>query len=203
MSTRTLTAVVAAAAACVGLFGYAVADSASSRPPSVSGELGGSGGSHHRDDGLVGVADGVVAPGTTVFATHTPAITKLDPALLNAIREAATDASSEGIVFYVDSGWRSRSYQRQLFRDAVSKYGSVAEAERWVAPPGTSAHESGHAVDIGHSDAAAWLAAHGAAYGLCQIYRNESWHFELRSNAARAGCPPMYADASDDPRTQR
>ena len=28
--------------------------------------------------------------------------------------------------------------------------------------------------------ATAWLARRGAGYGLCQVYRNELWHFELR-----------------------
>ena len=35
----------------------------------------------------------------------------------------------------VNSGWRSPEYQDQLLRDAVSKYGSEAEAARWVATP--------------------------------------------------------------------
>ena len=39
------------------------------------------------------------------------------------------------------------------------------------------------AVDIGQSDATAWLSRNGARYGLCQIYRNEPWHYELRPGA--------------------
>ena len=31
--------------------------------------------------------------------------------------------------------------------------------------------------------ATAWLSEHGAAYGLCQIYGNEPWHYELRPDA--------------------
>ena len=73
----------------------------------------------------------------------------LDPALLGALRRAATDAAGDGIEFYVTSGWRSPAYQEQLLREAVSKYGSEAEAARWVATPDTSAHVSGDAVDIG------------------------------------------------------
>ena len=42
---------------------------------------------------------------------------------------------------------------------------------------------SGDAVDIGPFDATAWLSEHGAHYGLCQIYRNEPWHYELRPEA--------------------
>ncbi|MEU0795037.1 M15 family metallopeptidase [Amycolatopsis sp. NPDC005961] len=126
-----------------------------------------------------------------------PAVVGLDPALLAALRRAATDA---GIEFVVNSGRRSPEYQAELYRAAVSKYGSEAEAARWVATPGTSAHVSGDAVDIGPAEARAWLSEHGAAYGLCQIYRNEPWHFELRPEAARHGCPPMYPDPTHDPR---
>jgi zinc D-Ala-D-Ala carboxypeptidase len=69
--------------------------------------------------------------------------------------------------------------------------------------PNTSAHVSGEAVDIGRSDAAAWLSEHGAEHGLCRIYGNEPWHYELRSEAVDHGCPPMYADPTHDPRTQQ
>ena len=72
-----------------------------------------------------------------------------------------------------------------------------------MAAPGTSTHESGNAVDLGPSDAAAWLSRHGARYGLCQIYKNEPWHYELRPGAISRGCPRMYADSTQDPRTQQ
>ena len=62
---------------------------------------------------------------------------------------------------------------------------------------------SGDAVDLAHADASAWLSAHGAAYGLCQIYGNEPWHYELRPEAVDHGCPAMYADPTHDPRMQQ
>jgi LAS superfamily LD-carboxypeptidase LdcB len=158
--------------------------------------------STHLQRGALGEADSAVPDGTTVFDDGVAGVAKLDPALLAALRRAATDAAAAGVQFYVDSGWRSPQYQEQLFEQAVSKYGSVAEAARWVAPPSKSAHVSGDAVDIGHSDAAAWLSEHGAAYGLCQIYANEPWHYELRPEAIDHGCPAMYADAAHDPRMQ-
>ena len=80
------------------------------------------------------------------------------------------------------------------------KYGSEEAAARWVATPTTSAHVWGDAVDLGPLDARAWLSRHGAKYGLCQIYRNERWHYELRPEAVDHGCPPMYADPTHDPR---
>ena len=80
-------------------------------------------------------------------------------------------------------------HQEQLLREAIAEYGSEAEARRWVATPETSAHVSGDAVDIGPSEAAAWLSGHGARYGLCQIYGNEPWHYELRPEAGRVRVP--------------
>jgi zinc D-Ala-D-Ala carboxypeptidase len=153
--------------------------------------------------GALGEADGAVPDGTTVFDDAIPAVANLDPDLLGALRQAATVAADDAVTFFVDSGWRSSEYQEQLLHEAVLKYGSEEEAARWVASPETSAHVSGDAVDIGRSDAAAWLSEHGAEYGLCQIYRNEPWHYELRPIAVDHLCPPMYADPTRDPRTQQ
>src|SRR5262245_35155958 len=153
--------------------------------------------------GALGVADGEVPDGVTIFDDAYPAVANLDPALLGALRQAATDAARDWVEFFVNSGWRSPEYQEQLLDEAVSKYGSREEAARWVATPTTSPHVSGDAVDIGHSDARAWLSKHGAEYGLCQIYRNEPWHYELRPEATSSGCPPTYADPTHDPRLQQ
>ena len=132
-----------------------------------------------------------------------PGVANLDADLRRALRRATTDAADDGVAIYVESGWRSPEHQEQLFREAVSTYGSEEEAARWVATPDTSAHVSGDAVDIGPSGAVAWLSEHGAEYGLCQIYGNEPWHYELRSEAAEHGCPAPYADPTHDPRMQR
>jgi zinc D-Ala-D-Ala carboxypeptidase len=157
--------------------------------------------SEHR--GALGEADGAVPDGTTVFDDEIPGVANLDPDLLGAVRQAATDAADDGVEFFVDSGWRSPEYQDQLLREAISEYGSEEEAARWVATAETSPHVSGDAVDIGPSDATAWLSEHSAEYGLCQIYSNEPWHYELRPEAIDHGCPPMYADPTHDPRMQQ
>jgi zinc D-Ala-D-Ala carboxypeptidase len=157
--------------------------------------------SKHR--GVLGEADGAVPAGTTVFNDEIPGVANLDADLLGSLRQAATEAADDGVEFVVDSGWRSPEYQNQLLREAVSEYGSEEEAARWVATAETSPHVSGDAVDIGPSDAKAWLSEHGAEYGLCQIYGNEPWHYELRPDAIDHGCPAMYADPTHDPRMQQ
>lgn len=146
---------------------------------------------------------GAVPDGVTVFDDTTPGVANLDPGLLKALRRAATAAADDGVDFYVNSGWRSPEYQDQLLRKAVAEYGSEEEAARWVATATTSPHVSGEAADIGRSAATAWLSQHGAAYGLCQTYRNEPWHYELRTEADTSGCPQMYADPTHDPRMQQ
>jgi D-alanyl-D-alanine carboxypeptidase len=140
--------------------------------------------------------DGAVPEGVGVFDDDLPAVANLDPSLLRALRQAARAAAREGVEMVVNSGWRSREYQTQLLRDAVTKYGSEKAAARWVATPDRSAHVSGDAVDIGPARATAWLIKHGAEYRLCRVYRNEPWHYELRGEAIHGGCPSMYADPS-------
>ncbi|MGW9247469.1 M15 family metallopeptidase [Streptomyces badius] len=171
------------------------APSPSGRPPSHAPHRGGR--------GALAEADGVVPDGATVLDHEVPAVANLDAELLDALRRAARDAADDGVTFTVNSGWRSRAYQEELLRKAVAQYGSEAEAARWVASATTSPHVSGDAVDIGPDRATDWLSEHGSAYGLCRIYRNEPWHFELRVDAADRGCPRMYADPAQDPRMRQ
>jgi D-alanyl-D-alanine carboxypeptidase len=183
-----------------------------SAPPSSPAEIGQSTGTQTAlddadgvvPDGVLDEADGVIPDevAVSVFDEELPAVGRLDPDLLDALRRAATEAEADGVGLRVTSGWRSPEYQQQLLQDAVVEYGSQEEAARWVSTAETSAHVSGEAVDIGPSDAADWLSAHGAAYGLCQIYRNEPWHYEVRPDAVDDGCPRMYADPTEDPRMQ-
>jgi hypothetical protein len=147
-------------------------------------------------------ADGALPGGVTVFEGSYPGIANLDPDLLLALRAATTDAADEGLRLDINSGWRSRAYQDRLLLEAVADYGSTAEAARWVATADTSPHVSGDAVDVG-SAGAAWLAEHGAGYGLCRVYRNEPWHFELRPAAVGDRCPRLYADPTRDPRMRQ
>jgi D-alanyl-D-alanine carboxypeptidase len=153
--------------------------------------------------GVPGEPDGIAPDGTTVFDQETPGVARLNPALLSALRRAATDASNDGVKLYLTSGWRSPQYQQHLLREAIAQYGSEKEAARWVGTPTASAHVSGDAVDIGPLAAMTWLSKHGSRYGLCRIYGNEPWHYELRPEAISQRCPPMYADPTQDPRMRQ
>jgi zinc D-Ala-D-Ala carboxypeptidase len=142
--------------------------------------------------------EGHIAEGTvvTLADADVPAIAQLEPALLDALRRAEADAVAAGAPgFQITSGWRSEGYQRWLFEDAVEHYASEEIARQFVATPQTSSHVTGDAVDIVPLDAQLWLIEQGAQYGLCQIYANERWHFELATSPGGT-CPEMKADAA-------
>ncbi|RPF19904.1 M15 family metallopeptidase [Myceligenerans xiligouense] len=146
-----------------------------------------------RPSGSTGRTGGDIPGGLAAPDDDLPAVTRLDPALHAAVRQAAKDASAAGIDFWITSGWRSPAYQQKLYDDAVRNKGP-AEARRTVADAETSQHVSGDAVDIGPTEGAYWLIQHGADYGLCQVYANEIWHFELLTRPGGT-CPPMHDDA--------
>src|SRR5690348_10628126 len=56
------------------------------------------------------------------FDMSSPAVSRLDPALLDAVARAATGAAADGITLGLTSGWRSPEFQQRLFDDAVAQY---------------------------------------------------------------------------------
>ncbi|WP_157834257.1 M15 family metallopeptidase [Leucobacter sp. PH1c] len=152
-----------------------------------------------RDEERFGGNGEVLDPdGIRVDADH-PGVRGLDPELRAAVQAAAERAAAEGIELRLNSGWRSAAYQDELLAQAVSDYGSEAEARHWVDTPERSAHVRGEAVDIGGLEAALWVGQYGAEFGLCQIYANENWHFELAPIDADGFCPRAYDSAAARP----
>ena len=91
----------------------------------------------------------------------------------------------------ISSGTRSNTRQKQLWTQALEKYGSESAARKWVAPPaGTkmsdgsiaqgSRHESGLANDLSFQDDATrkWVHENARKYGLHFPLSNENWHIE-------------------------
>ncbi len=140
------------------------------------------------------VADtGVVA--ISPFDVSDPAVGHLDPTLLTAVQNAASAAAAEGITMTVTSGWRTPEFQQYLLDDAVATYGSYAAARQYVQTPTASKHVLGQAVDVGGLGADEWLMANGPRFGLCRIYANESWHFELAADT-EGRCPALLPNAA-------
>jgi LAS superfamily LD-carboxypeptidase LdcB len=115
--------------------------------------------------------------------------------LLTAIQNAATSAAADGVTMTITSGWRSPEFQQRLLDDAVRTYGSFPVARQYVQTPEASKHVIGEAVDVGGTGADQWLMTNGARFGLCRIYANEVWHFELATDAA-GNCPALLPNAA-------
>jgi hypothetical protein len=129
------------------------------------------------------------------FDVDDPVVGFLEPALLKAIGDAARAAAADGVDVKLTSGWRSKGFQKRLFDQAVATYGSVDVASQFVASPEVSMHVVGRAVDVGPVNADDWMIRNGARFGLCQIYANEIWHFELAVDA-RGDCPALRPNAA-------
>lgn len=98
------------------------------------------------------------------------------------------------------SGYRSSEEQDWLWRAALEKYGDPDTACLWVARPGTSAHQSGRAVDLHLGDPIEseyaegmrttgvyrWLVEHAVRFGFYP-YDLEPWHWEYNPPRGRAG----------------
>ncbi|WP_213816125.1 M15 family metallopeptidase [Glaciihabitans sp. dw_435] len=191
-SRAAVTALVLTAAIGLGLAACAARSGSLQTLGEQLAPASSSGGNSARspEDGYI-PDDASVSP----FDDTLPAIAKLKPKLRAAIQAAATDAQAEGVEMVVDSGWRSRRLQQALLDAATIEYGSLEEARKWVNTPELSTHVTGNAVDIGYTDADSWLSQHGARYGLCQIYSNEIWHFELATTPG-GECPIQRTDAA-------
>lgn len=125
-------------------------------------------------------------------ATRPDAITGLNGPFAAALSSMIGDAQrlfgDEAIK--VVSAFRSIEVQAKLWSDALQKYGSVAEARKWVAPPGSSNHNFGLAADLRYGNPAVqqWAHANAATYGLGFRMGNEPWHVEpTNASAMRAG----------------
>lgn len=163
---------------------------ARARPPLARADL-------NANTGEVTVEDGYIPDGEmlTPFDTGHPAIGNLEINLLESVQRAWAGAALDGIDLYITSGWRSERYQQYLLDEGIATYGSETEARKWVTTPEQSTHVPGNAVDIGPMEAYSWLSQHGNKYGLCQIYANELWHYELATTPGGT-CPPQIPDAS-------
>jgi D-alanyl-D-alanine carboxypeptidase len=122
----------------------------------------------------------------------------IDQQLLYRFKAAQAAAKKDGQVIYIASGFRTLSRQKTLFAQAIRKYGSTAEASKWVAPPLVSHHPWGVAIDVNYPNdpvGAGWLEVNGANFGLCRVFENEWWHFEPVI-APGWKCPALVPDAT-------
>jgi hypothetical protein len=123
---------------------------------------------------------------------------QIDKQLMNRFKAAQAAAKKDGQTIYIASGFRTLSRQTTLFAQAIKKYGTAAEASKWVAPPLVSHHPWGVAIDVNYPDdpvGAGWLEINGSKFGLCRVFKNEWWHFEPVI-APGWKCPVLVPDAT-------
>ncbi|MGR9108004.1 MAG: D-alanyl-D-alanine carboxypeptidase family protein, partial [Gammaproteobacteria bacterium] len=123
---------------------------------------------------------------------------RLAAAALNALQCAARASGIKAPLLQPTSAFRDPKRQAQLWATALKKYGSPEEARKWVAPPGSSAHQSGRAIDfyLGGKNSSAnvarlrklrayqWLVANARRFGFYP-YDREPWHWEYNPPAAQ------------------
>lgn len=121
----------------------------------------------------------------------------LDPSFAQKIQQMI--AASGGKIT-IQSGFRDNAQQTQLWNAAIKKYGSESAARKWVAPPGSSNHERGFAVDLGGDLALAHQLA--PRFGLNFPMAHEAWHVEpaglTSSKDAHTPAPGLNADGTAD-----
>jgi hypothetical protein len=118
----------------------------------------------------------------------------LHPLAAAAWKALVAGARGDGIqhpLLLPTSGFRDPELQRRLWVQARTRYGSAREARKWVAPPGSSAHQSGRAIDfyLGDKNSSAnvarlrrlpayqWLVQNAVCFGFYP-YEAEPWHWE-------------------------
>lgn len=110
----------------------------------------------------------------------------------NAFQELAAGAANDGLNIYLSSGYRSYSYQNEIYNNYVYWYGQET-ADTFSARPGHSEHQTGLAIDVNTIDdsfagtpEAIWLEEHCIEYGFIirypkgkssiTGYKYEPWH---------------------------
>lgn len=116
-------------------------------------------------------------------------------AFLSMIKQAEQDS----IFFQVASGFRSYSFQAQIFARRMSEGKSFERVAKDVAPPGYSEHMLGTALDLvtdtipfAHSKAYKWLKANAGKFGFIESYPDDSasdfsweaWHWRYVGNGS-------------------
>ncbi len=111
---------------------------------------------------------------------------------INAFNEMKADALSLGLNIYISSGFRSYSYQENLYNNYVAQDGKEL-ADTYSARPGHSEHQTGLAFDLNTIDDSfaytpegQWVKDNCQKYGLILRYpkgkedktgyQYESWH---------------------------
>ncbi len=129
---------------------------------------------------------------TTISKNTLQCETCLVNEVYDAYIEMKKDAQNEGLNIWIQSGYRSYNYQKELFDSYVSRDG-VEKSEKYSAKPGYSEHQTGYAFDLNTIDDSfantkegIWINNNAYKYGFILRYpknkeeitgyKYESWH---------------------------
>jgi muramidase (phage lysozyme) len=115
------------------------------------------------------------------FSTKDPShVQGLDGNFQNQLLQFLQAAKQEGHSIRLYSGYRSPERQKELYANAVKKYGSPEAARKWVAPPGRSRHNFGIAADLDFAsgEARQWAHQNARRFGMHFRMGHEPWHIE-------------------------
>ena len=110
--------------------------------------------------------------------------------LITAARMDGIDEANGRRLLTIGSGFRSIEEQTILWEDALERYHTPEEARIWVAPPGTSEHQTGFAIDftmrytssssnvelLRDTPEYEWMVKNAHKYGFYN-YQSEPWHW--------------------------
>jgi len=126
----------------------------------------------------------------------------MDSRIVEPFRQMRDAALKDDIHLWLSSGYRNDEKQQKLYSEEIEAYykagisyeDAVSEAAKSVAPPGTSEHITGLAIDVngvledfGGTKEFRWLSEHAQDYGFILRYpkdkqdithiKYEAWHF--------------------------
>lgn len=139
-------------------------------------------------------------------ASHIDGLNDGFAARIAGLFSSAPENIKAGLGIY--SGARSVERQAELWQQALVKYGSEAEARKWVAPPGKSMHNHGTAADLSYNGQSLsrapahvvnWLHENAGNFGLKFPLGNENWHIEDGSTRGGVGYQSLPSAASVAP----
>lgn len=137
----------------------------------------------------------------TIEAPHAPNATKVAKQILTPLNSMMTKASNDGVELMLSSAYRSATDQRDIYESLLASHGAEY-ANKYVALPGASEHQTGLAIDIASftpacsidanacsldANGIAWLRANASSYGFIERYpprkrsitgvADEHWHY--------------------------
>ena len=120
---------------------------------------------------------------------------RIDETVMSCFKSMADDAKDQGIGLKIISGYRSNDYQANLHKSSAARNGKEY-ADKYVARPGHSEHETGLAIDINsvsshfeNTESFRWLQDNAHLYGFILRYPKgkehitgfgyEPWHYRF------------------------